>query len=82
MKGVKTLLVEEKIITLNVQRYQPEKGQFTTSTYRVPVKRGTTLLDALLYVRDNIDETLTIRHSCRMGICGSCSVIANGRHLL
>lgn len=75
-------MVEEKIITLNVQRYQPEKGQFTTSTYRIPVKKGMTLLDALLYVRDNIDGTLTIRHSCRMGICGSCSVIANGKHLL
>lgn len=75
-------MVEEKMITLNVQRYKPEEGGFVTSTYRVPFKKGMTLLDALLYVRDNLDGTLAVRHSCRMGICGSCAVVANGRHLL
>ena len=70
------------MVTLNIVRYHPEKAQYLTSTYKVPAKKGMTLLDALLYIRDNLDGTLTVRHSCRMGICGSCSVIANGRHLL
>ena len=70
------------MVTLNVVRYHPEKAQYVTSTYKVPAKKGMTLLDALLYIRDNLDGTLTVRHSCRMGLCGSCSVIVNGRHVL
>ena len=70
------------MVTLNVVRYNPEKKQYVTSTYKVPAKKGMTLLDALLYIRDNLDGTLTVRHSCRMGLCGSCAVIANGKHVL
>ena len=73
---------EGKMITLNVVRYDPEKKQYVTSTYKVPAKKGMTLLDALLYIRDNLDGTLTVRHSCRMGLCGSCAVIANNKHVL
>ena len=38
------------------------------------------LLDALLYIKDNIDHTFTIRRSCREGICGSCSMNINGEN--
>jgi len=48
----------------------------------VPIRKGTTVLDALLYIKDNLDESLTFRHSCRMGICGSCGVNVNGRPML
>ena len=52
------------------------------STYKVPIRKGTTVLDSLLYIKDNLDETLTFRHSCRMGICGSCAVNINGQPML
>ena len=39
-------------------------------------------LDALLYVKNNMDSTLAFRRSCREGICGSCSMNCDGLHTL
>lgn len=39
-------------------------------------------LDALLYIKDNFDSSLSFRRSCREGICGSCSMNCNGIHSL
>eukprot|EP00919_Chromeraceae_sp_WS-2016_P046612 GHVR01110627.1.p1 GENE.GHVR01110627.1~~GHVR01110627.1.p1 ORF type:complete len:107 (+),score=0.48 GHVR01110627.1:1634-1954(+) len=39
-------------------------------------------LDALIYIKENIDSTLSFRRSCREGICGSCSMNCNGLHSL
>jgi succinate dehydrogenase/fumarate reductase iron-sulfur protein len=72
----------EKIVEFTVSRYNPEAKKSYKSTYRVPVRSGTTVLDSLLYVKDKLDETLTFRHSCRMGICGSCAVNINGQPML
>ncbi|MEM3685429.1 MAG: succinate dehydrogenase iron-sulfur subunit [Conexivisphaerales archaeon] len=43
------------------------------------VDEYTTVLEALLWVRENRDPTLAFRYSCRMGLCGSCSMEINGR---
>ncbi|MCS7124617.1 MAG: succinate dehydrogenase iron-sulfur subunit [Candidatus Bathyarchaeota archaeon] len=71
-----------KVVEFQIRRYDPEAKKYYTSTYKVPVLRGTTILDALNYVKENLDETLTFRHSCRMGICGSCAVNVNGKPML
>nr|WCH57927.1 succinate dehydrogenase subunit 2 [Hypnea nidifica] len=39
---------------------------------------GPMVLDALIYIKDNLDSTLSFRRSCREGICGSCSMNING----
>lgn len=52
------------------------------SAYNVPIHKGMTLLDALMFVKDNFDETLAFRHSCRMGQCGSCGIRVNGTPML
>ena len=39
-------------------------------------------LDALIYIKDNLDSTLSFRRSCREGICGSCSMNCDGMHSL
>jgi fumarate reductase iron-sulfur subunit len=36
------------------------------------------ILDALNYIKDKVDGTLSFRWSCRMGICGSCGMTVNG----
>jgi len=69
----------EKMVKFVVKRYDPEKGDFFTSTYDVPVRKGMTVLDALIYIKENLDGTLTFRYSCRMGICGSCALRVNGK---
>ncbi len=45
-------------------------------------KCGPMVLDALIYIKDNIDKTLTFRRSCREGICGSCAMNINGKNTL
>lgn len=40
------------------------------------------LLDALLNIRQHQDPTLGFRYSCRVGMCGSCAVVVNGRERL
>jgi succinate dehydrogenase / fumarate reductase iron-sulfur subunit len=46
--------------------------------FEVPVKRSTTVLDALLYVKSYLDASTAIRYSCRMASCGSCGMKING----
>jgi len=72
----------EKIVELKIRRFDPESKKQQFSTYKVPVRKGSTVLEALQYVKDNLDGTLTFRHSCRMGICGSCGININGKPML
>ena len=72
----------EKTVEFKIHRFDPQTKTQYVSTYEVPVRKGTTLLDALLYVKDNLDETLSFRQSCRMGICGDCAINVNGKPML
>jgi succinate dehydrogenase/fumarate reductase iron-sulfur protein len=72
----------EKMVEFKVERFDPDSKKHYVSTYKVPVYKGTTILEGLQYIRDNLDDTLAFRHSCRMGICGSCGVNVNGKPML
>ena len=66
-------------IKLTVSRYRPEEeSEPTFQTYDVPYNKEWVILDALNYVKDQLDGTLTFRWSCRMGVCGSCGMMVNG----
>jgi len=73
---------DAKTILFKVRRFSPERNEKTVSEFKVPVKKGTTLLDAFMFIKDNLDETFAFRHSCRMGVCGSCGVMVNGKPVL
>tara|TARA_X000000950_G_scaffold284020_2_gene386224 strand:- start:308 stop:1081 length:774 start_codon:yes stop_codon:yes gene_type:complete len=45
-------------------------------------KCGPMVLDALIYIKNNLDPSLTFRRSCREGICGSCSMNVDGTNTL
>jgi succinate dehydrogenase / fumarate reductase iron-sulfur subunit len=49
------------------------------SEFPVRVQPGMTVLDGLLQIRRGLDATLAWRHSCRMGLCGSCGMMMNGK---
>jgi len=68
----------------NVYRYDPESQKKPSlQTYDIELEKcGPMILDALLYIKDNMDTTLALRRSCREGICGSCSVNINGANTL
>jgi succinate dehydrogenase/fumarate reductase iron-sulfur protein len=71
-----------KVVEFRIRRYDPDTKRSYMSAFKVPIRRGTTILDVLNYIKENFDETLTFRHSCRMGICGSCAVNVNGKPML
>jgi len=78
-------MTEEKKeeITLKIVRSTPSKNiKPKVATYTVPVTKGMTVLDALQYIKANVDHSLAFRYSCRMGNCGSCAVIANNKPIL
>ncbi|KAK9319681.1 alpha-helical ferredoxin [Lipomyces orientalis] len=43
---------------------------------------GPMMLDAILKIKNEQDATLTLRRSCREGICGSCAMNINGTNTL
>jgi len=66
-------------VTLQVTRYRPEiDAEPVFQEYQVPLHADWVVLDALNYIKDNVDGTLSYRWSCRMGICGSCGMTVNG----
>jgi len=70
-------------IVLEVFRYRPEEERVPTfQTYEVPLKADWVVLDALNYVKDEIDGTLSFRWSCQMGVCGSCGMMVNEEPVL
>jgi len=72
-------LSESKTVEIRVKRFDPDTKQFTVKSYRLEVDRFTTVLSALIAIKERQDQTLSIRYSCRMGICGSCGMVVNGK---
>jgi fumarate reductase iron-sulfur subunit len=69
----------DKNIALEVFRYLPDQeAQPRFQTYQVPFREDWVVLDALNYIKDYLDGTLSYRWSCRMGVCGSCGMMVNG----
>jgi len=65
-------------LTFKVQRYDKDRDREPyLQEFAVPFTKGLTVLDGLSYIKENIDNTLTFRSSCRMGICGSCGMFIN-----
>ena len=59
--------------SVEVLRYRPEQDKEPFfQTYTVPCEEEWVVLDALNYVKDEIDRTLSYRWSCHMFVCGSC----------
>ncbi|MFB6135264.1 MAG: succinate dehydrogenase/fumarate reductase iron-sulfur subunit [Halobacteriaceae archaeon] len=76
---------DEETVRLKVFRYDPdveEKREPRFDTFVVPFEPGMTVLDALIYARDQFDASLTFRHSCRQAVCGSDALFINGQQRL
>ena len=68
-----------EMITLEVARYRPEREKEPTfQAYEVPFRKDWVVLDALNYIKDRLDGSLSYRWSCRMGVCGSCGMMVDG----
>jgi succinate dehydrogenase / fumarate reductase iron-sulfur subunit len=67
-----------------VYRYDPDtEDNPRIDTYFIDLDDcGPMVLDGLLYLKNKIDPTLTLRRSCREGICGSCAMNIDGFNTL
>jgi succinate dehydrogenase iron-sulfur subunit len=71
--------MSERRIELEVLRYNPENDNDTRfQRYEVPCRDEWVVLDALNYVKERLDPTLSYRWSCHMAVCGSCGMMVNG----
>ncbi len=67
----------EKTIVLT--RFDPDKDEVPkTQEYQVPCDPSWKVLDAVNFIKDEIDGTVSHRWSCRMAVCGSCGIMVNG----
>ncbi len=65
---------------LRIFRYEPGDGAAARyDSFRVPAGEQTTVLDALAWIQTTQDSTLAFRYACRVGMCGSCAMVVNGR---
>ena len=76
-------LTKPETVTLEVFRYRPElESEPTFDSFEVPYHPEWMILDALNYIKDDLDGSLSYRWACRMGVCGSCGMLANGQPAL
>ncbi|HEV8676879.1 MAG TPA: succinate dehydrogenase/fumarate reductase iron-sulfur subunit [Methylomirabilota bacterium] len=64
---------------LRIYRWSPEAPAERFDSYPVAAAEGTTVLDALVRLREGAAPDLAFRYACRVGMCGSCAVVVDGR---
>lgn len=66
------------MVVLRVRRWSPDAGE-RWQVYRVDAGPDTTVLDGLVAAQREQDPTLAFRYACRVGMCGTCGVVVDGR---
>src|SRR6478672_9740085 len=69
-------LETESALSVDVWRGAAE-GRF--QTFEVPRRAHQTILDVVTEIQRDQDATLSYRFACRVGMCGSCAMVVNGR---
>src|ERR1700686_1834890 len=65
-----------QVLSVQVWRGAAE-GRF--QTFQVPRRGHQTVLDVVTEIQRDQDPTLSYRFACRVGMCGSCAMVVNGR---
>jgi succinate dehydrogenase / fumarate reductase iron-sulfur subunit len=69
-----------KTILYRVRRYDPAREPAPRwQDFTIPRLPGMTVLDGLWTIKETQDASLAWRSSCRMGVCGSCGMVINGK---
>ncbi|MFW5898522.1 MAG: succinate dehydrogenase/fumarate reductase iron-sulfur subunit [Candidatus Saliniplasma sp.] len=62
-------------MNFKIFRYDGDEQHY--DEFDVPHEPGQTVLDALFYIQENLDDSLSFRYSCRGAVCGSCAMLIN-----
>ena len=70
-------------VTVTVRRQTPEAdATHRFETHHVEVSDKASILDTLFALQRGATPDLAFRFSCRVGMCGSCAMVVNGREWL
>ncbi len=74
----------KRVKAFEIYRYDPDFGANPRlDTFHVDLDDcGPMVLDALFWIKNKVDSTLTFRRSCREGVCGSCAMNLDGTNWL
>jgi len=70
-------VVEGGVLKVSVWRGDAEGGRL--ERYEVPARANQTVLDVVTHIQRELDPSLAYRFACRVGMCGSCAMVVNGR---
>ena len=66
-------------VKLHIARHDPETKTSGWSDFNVELREKTTVLDCLDRIQHSDDPSLGFRYACRVGMCGSCAMVVNGK---
>lgn len=74
----------KNVKAFNIYRWNPDDGENPRiDKFEIDLDDcGPMVLDALLKIKNEVDSTLSLRRSCREGICGSCAMNIDGKNTL
>ncbi|TCT03389.1 succinate dehydrogenase iron-sulfur subunit [Paralcaligenes ureilyticus] len=75
-------MTQKRIVKFEIYRYDPDKDE-RPYMQKLEVELQPTdkmLLDAILRIKNDVDDSLTLRRSCREGVCGSDAMNINGKN--
>lgn len=73
---------QKRIVKFHIYRYDPDKDE-RPYMQKLEVQLQPTdkmLLDAILRIKAEVDDSLTLRRSCHEGVCGSDGMNINGKN--
>jgi len=75
---------ENRVLKISILRFDPHDPEDFPhmETFEIEEADGMTLFVALNEIREHHDNSLKFDFVCRAGICGSCSMLVNGRPTL
>lgn len=72
----------QRLITVELERYDPDTGDTSRQEYQVPLGEGWSVLTVLDWIYENVDPTIGFYASCRIGKCEGCDCLLNGQKVL
>lgn len=75
---------QKRIVKFEIYRYDPDKDE-RPYMQKLDVELEPTdkmLLDAIIRIKNSVDDSFAIRRSCREGVCGSDAMNVNGKNRL
>ncbi len=73
---------QKRTVQFEIYRYDPDSGK-APAMQKIQVElepNDKMLLDALMRIKSDVDDSLSYRRSCREGVCGSDAMNINGKN--